>query len=132
MTAAEFDSAVATLRRVCVEGETLPRLAHAAERPTARLAADLHAFVQALDRAVHVAKRTEGKVFRIGARGDPEEVVELPPGWTLHPRPDRPPAPVKTDATAGPRKIALTARGDLADPEALPSGYRMVPRREPT
>jgi hypothetical protein len=51
---------------------------------------------------------------------------------TLRPRPDRPPAPVKTDAQAGPREIALTARGDLADPEALPSGYRMVPRGYPT
>lgn len=130
MTAAEFDRAVAALRRVVVGGEALPPLAHAAGRPTVHFAADLHAFVQALHRAIHVAKRTEGKVFRIGARGDPEEVVELPPGWTLNPRPDRPPAPVRTEAQVGPREIGLTARGDLADPDALPPGYRMVSQGE--
>lgn len=87
MTAAlDFDTAVAVLRRVHVEGEELPSLAHAAGRPTARMAADLAAFLRAVERSVQVAARSGGKVYSIGAHGRVDEHLDLPPGFRLVPR----------------------------------------------
>ena len=82
----DFDAAVDILRRVHVGGEELPRLAHAAGRPTARMATDLLALLRDLERSVAVAAGSERKVFHVGAHGRLDEHLDLPPGYRLVPR----------------------------------------------
>ncbi|MCJ2085046.1 hypothetical protein MKK88_03425 [Methylobacterium sp. E-005] len=87
MDAHAFDTAIQMVRRVCLDGEPLPPIAHASGRPTARLAAELLAFLREVEQTVTVAARTEGgRVIHLGAREGVEAVYELPPGCRLVPR----------------------------------------------
>ena len=139
----DFDATVAILRRIHVEGEALPPLAHASGRPTGRLAAELHTFLRDLDRTVHVAERSEGAVHHTCAQGTTVEGTALVAGCTLHPRPER----VVIPARASPYSIQGDARGrtirldvhgrqiGFVDPEPVEAEQpedRMVPRRAPT
>lgn len=85
-TVLDFDAAVDILRRVHVGGEELPRLAHAAGRPRAQLAAELLAFLWEAERSVAFAARSERKVFHVGAHGRLDEHLDLPAGYRLVPR----------------------------------------------
>ncbi|MDP4006817.1 hypothetical protein [Methylobacterium sp. NEAU K] len=87
MTAHDFDAAMAVIRKVHVEGQPLPPLAHAAGRPTARMAADLLTFLREAERTVMTAARSEGgRTIHLGAREGVEPVYDLPPGCRLVPR----------------------------------------------
>ncbi|AMB46902.1 hypothetical protein [Methylobacterium sp. AMS5] len=82
----DFDDAVAALRRLHVDGEDLTAVGHAYGQPTARMTAELTAFLAELRRSVEAATRSENRTYSIGAHGRLDEYVDLPPGFRLVPR----------------------------------------------